>query len=93
MIFKDRADAGRALAAELAPLVSPPCIVAAVPRGGLTAVADLFVSLTVDEEFRAIGEDYIDFSPVPDEQVVAMLERARELITPSARGRISAPAR
>ena len=54
MIFKDREDAARALAAELAPLVSPPCIVAAVPRGGLTAVADLFVSLTVDEEFRAM---------------------------------------
>ena len=227
MIFKDPEDAARALAAELAPLVSPPCIVAAVPRGGLTVAlpiverlrvpltvvyarkltsrlapelafgaldedgqaiidesmvamlglgaraieeakrktaaeiqrrmalyrvpplghylpgsavvlvddglatgltmraalayarrhgaariivavpcasaqaaeqfrrdADLFVGLTVDEEFVAVGEYYVDFSPVLDEQVVAMLERARELITPaSASGRISAPAR
>ena len=93
MIFKDRADAGRAVAAELAPLVSPPCVAAAVPRGGLRVVADLFVSLTVDEEFVAVGEYYVDFSPVPDVQVVAMLERARELASPSARGQISALAR
>ena len=34
-MFQDRADAGRALAAELAPLIAPPSVVAAIPRGGI----------------------------------------------------------
>src|SRR3990170_318766 len=50
-MFRDRAEAGRALAAELAPLVTPPCVVAAVPRGGvavaLPIVEQLRVPLTV----------------------------------------------
>ncbi len=33
--FRDRADAGRALADELARVVTPPCVVAAIPRGGV----------------------------------------------------------
>ncbi|MBI4591525.1 MAG: alpha/beta fold hydrolase [Candidatus Rokubacteria bacterium] len=35
MVFRDRAEAGRALAEELAPLIAPPCVVAAIPRGGV----------------------------------------------------------
>jgi putative phosphoribosyl transferase len=34
-MFRDRAEAGEALAAALAPLVTRPCVVAAVPRGGV----------------------------------------------------------
>jgi putative phosphoribosyl transferase len=51
VIFRDRAEAGRALAAELAPLISGPCVVAAIPRGGvavaLPIVERLRVPLTV----------------------------------------------
>ena len=50
-VFRDRAEAGRALAAELAPLISGPCVVAAIPRGGvavaLPIVERLRVPLTV----------------------------------------------
>ena len=51
MVFRNRAEAGRALAAELATLISPPCVVAAIPRGGvavaLPIVERLKVPLTV----------------------------------------------
>jgi putative phosphoribosyl transferase len=46
-VFRDRAEAGRALADRLAPLVSLPCIVAAFPRGGVA------VALPVAERLRA----------------------------------------
>src|SRR3972149_136383 len=50
-MFRDRAEAGRALAEELAPLISGPCVVAAIPRGGvavaLPIVERLRVPLTV----------------------------------------------
>ncbi len=39
--------------------------------------ADRFVGLVVDEDFAAVGQYYEDFSPVRDDEVVAMLERAR----------------
>ncbi len=45
--FKDREDAGQALAAELAPVIAPPCVVAAIPRGGVS------VALPVVERLRA----------------------------------------
>ena len=38
--------------------------------------ADHFVSLVVDPEFGAVGAYYLDFSPVPDEDVIRMLARA-----------------
>src|SRR3990172_604960 len=50
-VFRDRAEAGRALAEELAPVLSGPCVVAAIPRGGvavaLPIVERLRVPLTV----------------------------------------------
>src|SRR3972149_10655659 len=50
-MFRDRAEAGRALAEELALLISGPCVVAAIPRGGvavaLPIVGRLRVPLTV----------------------------------------------
>jgi putative phosphoribosyl transferase len=51
MLFDNRTEAGRALAGELAPLVAPPAVVAAVPRGGvavaLPIVERLGLPLTV----------------------------------------------
>jgi predicted phosphoribosyltransferase len=41
---------------------------------------DHFVSLVVDPEFMAVGAYYLDFSPVPDDAVRAMLERARRSV-------------
>jgi predicted phosphoribosyltransferase/pimeloyl-ACP methyl ester carboxylesterase len=46
-VFRDRAEAGRALADRLAPLVRRPCIVAAFPQGGVA------VALPVAERLRA----------------------------------------
>lgn len=46
MTFKDRAEAGRALADALAPLMVPPCVVVAIPRGGVT------VAMPIVERFR-----------------------------------------
>ena len=49
--FQDRAEAGRFLAAKLEPVISRPCVVAAIPRGGvavgLPIVERLRVPLTV----------------------------------------------
>ena len=44
--------------------------------------ADRFVSLVVDPDFMAVGQYYVDFSPVSDDEVIAMLARSRE---PAAR--------
>jgi len=38
--------------------------------------ADRVVSLVTDEAFEAVGAYYDDFSPVSDDEVIAMLERA-----------------
>lgn len=40
--------------------------------------ADRFVSLIVDDDFGAVGQYYVDFSPVSDDEVIAMLARSRE---------------
>ena len=48
--------------------------------------ADRFVSLIVDPDFVAVGEYYIDFSPVPDASVVAMLARAADLTAATQSG-------
>lgn len=130
MRFRDRAHAGRELAEALAPVWKPPCVVAAIPRGGVSVAvpplathlpgvavvlvddglatgltmraaleyarrhgvreiivavpcasdsaareferaADRFVSLTVDPDFMAVGQYYMDFSPVSDDEVIA----------------------
>lgn len=69
-------------------------IVIAVPVGARAAVSELrrladeVVCLSTPEHFAAIGEFYADFGQVPDEDVVALLERARTRPTP---GRHDAP--
>lgn len=40
--------------------------------------ADRFVSIVVDPAFRAVGVYYADFAPVPDDEVDALLARARQ---------------
>ncbi len=48
--------------------------------------ADRFVGLVVDEDFAAVGQYYEDFAPVTDDEVVAMLERARQARAGAAGG-------
>jgi predicted phosphoribosyltransferase/dienelactone hydrolase len=58
-------------------------IIVAVPCASTSAareferMADRFVSLLVDPAFMAVGQYYRDFSPVSDDQVIAMLTGAR----------------
>jgi predicted phosphoribosyltransferase len=46
MRFRDRADAGQKLAEALVPVLKPPCVVAAIPRGGVA------VALPIVERFH-----------------------------------------
>jgi predicted phosphoribosyltransferase/dienelactone hydrolase len=58
-------------------------IIVAVPCASTSAArefehtADRFVSLVTDPDFMAVGQYYRDFSPVSDDQVIAMLTGAR----------------
>ena len=67
-------------------------IIVAVPCASLEAAerfrgeADRFVSLVVDENFAAVGEYYVDFSPVGDEEVVTMLSGPQDRATLAASG-------
>src|SRR5438309_1505997 len=99
MTFRDRTEAGRALGDALAPVLAPPFVVGAIPRGGVTValplierfrapvaqecerVADRFVSLVVDPAFQAVGQYYLDFGSVRDDEVLVMLARAATLST------------
>lgn len=58
-------------------VVAAPCASATAARM-LRALADDVVCLVVDEAFEAVGQYYVDFMPVRDDQVVAMLARAAE---------------
>jgi putative phosphoribosyl transferase len=55
--------------------VAAPCASAQAARE-FERTADRFVSLVVDPEFQAVGQYYVDFTPVSDDEVVAMLARA-----------------
>ncbi len=57
-------------------IVAVPCASAEAARR-FRQEADRFVSLVVDPEFAAVGQYYIDFAQVSDEQVTAMLARAQ----------------
>ncbi|MEX2146868.1 MAG: phosphoribosyltransferase family protein [Candidatus Rokuibacteriota bacterium] len=56
--------------------VAVPCASARAAR--VIGHADRVVSLVVDEAFEAVGHYYADFTPVTDDDVVAMLARAAE---------------
>jgi len=55
--------------------VAVPCASAQAARQ-FERAAERFVSLVVDAEFQAVGQYYLDFSPVTDDEVLAMLARA-----------------
>ncbi|MBI1963253.1 MAG: dienelactone hydrolase family protein [Candidatus Rokubacteria bacterium] len=63
-------------------------ITVAVPCASVAAAdefrrtADRFVSLVVDPDFMAVGQYYEDFSPVSDDEVLAMLARAARPAAP-----------
>jgi putative phosphoribosyl transferase len=65
-------------------------IIVAVPCASTSAAreferaADRFLSLVVDPDFMAVGQYYRDFCPVSDDQVIAMLERARRRVGPES---------
>jgi predicted phosphoribosyltransferase len=65
--------------------VAVPCASAPAAQR-LRQEVDHFVSLVVDEEFTTVGSYYADFSPVRDEDVVAMLARAAEHVPDRAAG-------
>lgn len=90
-MFRDRAAAGRELAERLAPLVRRPCVVAAIPPGGVAVAApiaerlnapltivgarELAAPIAPDLGFGAVDEDG---QMVVDAGVVAMLGLSRE---------------
>lgn len=66
-------------------IVAVPCAAEAAARE-FERAADRFVSLTVDPDFMAVGQYYVDFSPVTDDEVIAMLTRAQPAGAPLAAG-------
>jgi putative phosphoribosyl transferase len=58
-------------------IVAVPCAPDSAARE-FERAADRFVSLVVDPEFMAVGQYYNDFSPVSDDEVIAMLTAARK---------------
>ena len=85
--FRDRADAGRQLAEALAPVAAAPCVIAAIPRGGvavaLPIVERLGLPLTVVYARKltapiapelAFGAQDEDGQTILDEEIVAGLE-------------------
>jgi putative phosphoribosyl transferase len=57
-------------------IVAVPCASASAAQR-LAEEADRVIALVVDEAFLAVGAYYLDFSPVPDRDVLTMLDRAR----------------
>jgi predicted phosphoribosyltransferase len=56
-------------------IVAVPCASTSAARE-FERTADRFVSLVVDPAFMAVGQYYVDFAPVSDDQVIAMLAGA-----------------
>jgi predicted phosphoribosyltransferase len=72
-------------------VVAVPCASGSAARR-FAAEADRLVSLVTDEAFMAVGVYYLDFSPVSDEEVRSMLERARRQAPSPPPAASSAPA-
>jgi putative phosphoribosyl transferase len=87
MMFRDRTDAGRKLAEALVPVLTPPCVVAAIPRGGVAVALPIIerfhVPLTVvyARKLTAAGAPEFAFGAIDEDgqtiveaQSVAMLD-------------------
>jgi putative phosphoribosyl transferase len=101
-IFKDRTAAGEQLAARLQSLLARPCVIAAIPRGGIAVAlpiverlqrplaivhaCKLTVPATLELAFGAVDEDGQD---VVDRQTVTQLALSSEVIA-SAKARVEA---
>jgi putative phosphoribosyl transferase len=57
-------------------IVAVPCASTSAARE-FERAADRFLSLLVDPDFMSVGQYYSDFSPVSDDEVIAMLTRAQ----------------
>lgn len=95
--FADRAEAGRMLAERLAPLVAGPCVVAAIPRGGVTVAVPVAGRLAAplaviyarkltapaapELAFGALDEDG---TRLLDEQTIALLGLTRHDVEAAA---------
>jgi putative phosphoribosyl transferase len=71
-------------------IVAVPCASEPAARE-FEQTADHFVSLLVDPDFMAVGQYYSDFSPVSDDEVIAMLTDARGAAAPGAREKTTKP--
>src|SRR5580765_624901 len=101
-VFKDRTAAGEQLAARLQSLLARPCVVAAIPRGGIAVAlpiverlqrplaivhaCKLTVSATPELTFGAVDEDGQD---IVDRQTVTQFALSSEVIA-SAKARVEA---
>jgi putative phosphoribosyl transferase len=104
-IFKDRTAAGEQLAARLQSLLARPCVIAAIPRGGIAVAlpiverlqrplaivhaCKLTAPVAPERAFGALDEDG---QAIVDRQTVARLELGPEVIA-SAKARVEAEIR
>src|SRR5947207_2279266 len=89
MIYRDRSEAGKHLAARLAKYANrDDVLVLALPRGGVPVAApqtcdeyrmgvDEIVCASTPEPFRGVGQWYRDFSQTTDDEVRELLEKAQ----------------
>jgi len=80
-MFRDRTEAGKRLAAEVAALALRDPVVLALPRGGvpvaeLSELADRVVCLDQPPHFEALGYHYGEFHQLRDAEVLDYLARA-----------------
>lgn len=69
------------VACRVARLMSARRVVLAIPVGARSTLrwvpeADEVVAVAEPEDFQAVGHHYVDFSPVSDDEVVVLLDRA-----------------
>jgi predicted phosphoribosyltransferase len=62
---------------------SPAKIILAIPvcppetAGKISKLVDEFICLTLPDDFGGVGQFYLDFTPVSDEEVVDYLQKAK----------------
>jgi predicted phosphoribosyltransferase len=89
ILVDDGVATGASMLAAIASLrrLSPAAIVVAVPLAGtpafasLSREADLVLCLWTPEDLNSVGEWYEDFAQTSDQEVCALLEHAREIVS------------